>query len=217
MTNGQSINFINSVFNLIKTSKTISELEAIQNTLNIHKKNRLKSDVYAKIEFDIKPEEIDELISNNIINKDLSFNEDITAKLTDPLSKILFATVWKNGDIIKIKHILKGILEVKNTISSQKDAFVFYQFGKYLTKTSGQPIIDQHVIRAFSLYLNTKDEQIDNLRKINKITNSHITIVDYYKKWLTSEELTTELKKQKDYTYHIDKLLFAAGKTVKLK
>ena len=31
-----------------------------------------------------------------------------------------------------------------------------------------------------------------------------------------SDELTPELREEKDYTYYIDKILFAIGKTIKI-
>jgi hypothetical protein len=40
-------------------------------------------------------------------------------------------------------------------------------------------------------------------------------IIRQYIAWLSSDELTNELKNEPDYSYHIDKLLFATGKTIK--
>ena len=216
MTDLQTIEFTTKIFNLIKNTKTISELEAIADNLKIPKKNRMSIDSYPKIEFDIKTNEIQSLIDKNIIDDDLNFEADITEKLTDPLVKLLYATAWKNGDLKKIKHIIKGILESEKENNNQNDALVFYQFGKYLTKTPGQPIIDQHVIRAFAIYNSTNSENIAKLRKLETLNKNHKSLIAEYKEWLTSDNLTKELKSQKDYSYHIDKLLFATGKTIKL-
>jgi hypothetical protein len=117
----------------------------------------------------------------------------------------------------KIKHIIKGILGSENNSNDQDNALVFYQFGKYLTKIPGQPIIDQHVIRAYSIYCLTDSENVETLRKLETVDKTHKPIIKEYKNWLTSDNITIELKKEKEYTYHIDKLLFATGKTIKFR
>jgi hypothetical protein len=215
MTNQQAIKFTNDIFDLIKKAKTILDLENIPEKLEIPTKNRMNIDGYPKIEFSINQNEIQSLLESKILDNDLNFTTDITSRLTDPLTKLLYATAWKNGDLKKVKHIIKGILESKNENSEQDEALVFYQFGKYLTKVPGQPIIDQHVIRAFAIHTLTDLEQTTTLRQIEIIDKRHKKIIKQYKDWLTSDELTNELKKIKDYTYDIDKLLFATGKTIK--
>ena len=215
MTDNQSIVFITEIFKLIKESKTISELDNIADKLKIPEKNRMRIEKYPKIEFEIKTNEIQSLIDKGIIDDDLNFEPNITNKITDPLTKLLYATSWKNGDLTKIKHIIKGILESKKDNNNQDDALVFYQFGKYLTKTPGQPIIDQHVIRAFAIYLSENHENVGKLRKMGTLDKKHKLLIAEYKKWLSSDNLTKELRSQTDYSYYIDKLLYATGKTIK--
>ncbi|MCK9450762.1 MAG: hypothetical protein M0Q90_03655 [Bacteroidales bacterium] len=217
MTDQQAITFTTSIFDSIKKSKTISDLENIPDKLDIPKKNRMNIDGYPKIEFDIKPIEIETLINNGILDSELKFTTDITSKLSDPLAKILYATAWKNGDLKKVKHIIKGILDSENNDNDQDDALVFYQFGKYLTKKSGQPIIDQHVIRAYAIYCSTDNENVEKFRKLETLDKTHKTIINKYIQWLTSDNLTKELRSEKDYSYYIDKLLFATGKTIKFR
>ena len=215
MTDIEAINFTKDIFDLIKKAKTIEDLESISDRMEIPTKNRMNNDGYPKIEFSISPAEILLLQNSEILNNNYKFEIDITSKLTDPLAKILFATAWKNGDLKKVRHIIKGVMDSDVENSDQDDALVFYQFGKYLTKMPGQPIIDQHVIRAFAVYKSLDFNQISSLRKIELINKSHKLIINLYKEWLTSGELTNELKTLKDYTYRIDKLLFATGKTIK--
>jgi hypothetical protein len=217
MTDEQAKIFTNDIFELIKNSKTIFDLESIPDKLEIPTKNRMNVDGYPKIEFSINQKKIQTLIDNKIIDNDLNFTTDITSKLTDPLSKLLYATSWKNGDLKKVKHIIKGILESENKSSDQDEALVFYQFGKYLTKVVGQPIIDQHVIRAYAIYCSTDTVEFEKLRKIETLDKTHKTIINEYKTWLTSDNLKQELRAEKDYTYYIDKLLFATGKTIKFR
>ena len=102
-----------------------------------------------------------------------------------------------------------------NWVTNKEDALVFYQFGKYLTKVPGEPIIDQHILRAFAIYTSTDMLNIKNFRKMKSVGKKQISLIIAYKAWLTSNEITEDLKKEADYSYHIDKLLFAAGKTVK--
>lgn len=217
MTDQQAVKFTKDIFDLIKKSKTILDLEDIPDKMGILTKNRMSMDGYPKIEYKINQNEIQSLLDNKILDNDLNFTKDITAKLTDPLTKLLYATSWKNGDLKKVKHIIRGILDIEKENSDQDEALVFYQFGKYLTKTPGQPIIDQHVIRAFAIYKLTDIDQTTALRQIEIIDKRHKTIIRQYKDWLTSDELTNELRNESDYTYHIDKLLFATGKTIKIR
>ena len=217
MTDQQAIKFNKDIFELIKKSKTILDLESIPDKLEIPIKNRMNVDGYPKIEFSISQEEIQSLLDNKIIDDNLNFTKDITSKLADPLSKLLYATSWKNGDLKKVKHIIKGILDSENESSDQDEALVFYQFGKYLTKAVGQPIIDQHVIRAYSIYSSTDNTEVERLRKLETIDKTHKTIINEYKTWLTSDNLRQELRNEKDYTYYVDKLLFATGKTIKFR
>lgn len=215
MTDEQALKLTKDIFELIKKSKTISDLEAIPDKLQIPTKNRMNSSNYPKIEFKIDPGEIQSLLDNKILDNELNITTDITSRLTDPLTKLLYALSWKNGDLRKIKHIIRGILECEKEDGDQNEALVFYQFGKYLTKTHGQPIIDQHVIRAFAIYKLDDMNQIKDLRRIAIIDKRYTSIIKQYKIWLNSDELTPELKNEPDYTYHIDKLLFATGKTIK--
>lgn len=216
MTHLEAKEFTNQVFDLIKKSKTTEDIDNILDTLKIPIKNRMKSDAYPQIKFKLDKSDIDALINKDLIDKTtLTFKKDITEKLTDPLTKLLYSTVWKNGDIKKIKHIIKGIKEVNDNSNEQDDALVFYQFGKYLTKTPGQPIIDQHVLRAFAIYKSTDDNNIETLQKLETLKKTHKTLINDYINWLQSDELKNELKAISEYTYFIDKLLFATGKTIK--
>ena len=48
---------------------------------------------------------------------------------------------------------------------------MFYQFGKYLTKKPGEPIIDQHVLRAFGIFKADGDkDRIKKLKRLSLIT-----------------------------------------------
>jgi len=218
MNEKESLKFIKKVFKSIERSKSIDDLNNILNFPEIPKKNIIKTDSYPKIEFSITENEIQQLIDNGFLDDELNFHKDITKKIENSLTKLFYATAWKNGDLKKMRHIIRGIMDAEKDKDEQDNALVFYQFGKYLTKTKGQPIIDQHVIRAFALYKEKEiDFNIEQIRKIESLEKKHKSIIKAFKKWLTSENLTKELMKIKDYTYYIDKVLFAVGKTIKLK
>lgn len=217
MTPEEAKKFTDDIFALIKKARAITDIEAIQDKLKIPQKNRMDIISYPEIKYSISQEEIQSLIDNQTIDENLNFSLDISEKLIDPLTKLLYATAWKNGDLKKIKHIIKGVKEAKSKRYDQNDALVFYQFGKYLTKMEGQPIIDQHVIRAFAVYKCSKNISVEKLQKLETLNKTHKTQINDYINWLRSNELTDEIKSQKEYSYHIDKLLFATGKTIKFR
>ena len=217
MTNEEAKEFTNNVFKKITESNTIEDIDNVFENLKIPEKNRMKSDTYPQLKFKIDKDDIDTLIEKELIDENtFAFKNDITEKLKDPLAKLLFATVWKRGDLKKVKHIIKGVTESNNNTIEQDDALVFYQFGRYLTKDHGQPIIDQHVIRAFIVYKSEDTNKLEMLRKFETIKKSDKDVITEYKNWLKGDLLSENLKKNPDYTYHIDKLLFATGKTIKI-
>lgn len=209
--------FVTKLFALIEKSRTVDDLSKIYESCEIPTKNRVNLDTYSKIEFKITEDEIKQLVDHTILTEDLEFAPNVTSKLQDPLTKILYATAWKNGDLKKIKHIAKGILECQNEKIKQDDALVFHQFGRYLTKIPGEPIIDQHVLRAFGVYSTSDENEIRELLELEIINKKHKELIYKYKNWLISENIHSELKTIEDYSYYIDQLLFAAGKTIKLK
>ena len=214
MTNQEAKSFIDNIFELIKQAKTIEDLIAIEEDKFSGSKFRMDVKSYPKIEFKITPKEIQTLLSNGILDKDFNFQDNITSKITEPLTKLLYSLAWKNGDLKKLKHIAKGVSTPNK--NDQKTALVFYQFGKYLTKT-GQPIIDQHVIRAFSISKLEEPCSIKKFRKLSTITENEQCNIREYIKWLRSGELSNELRSKEDYCYYIDKILFATGRKTKLK
>ena len=216
MDNIEAKSFIDNIFELIKQAKTIEDLISIEEKEFSESKFKMEVKSYPKIEFKITPKEIRILVSNGILNKDFSFQDNITSKITEPLTKLLYSLAWKNGDLKKLKHIAKGVSEITSNENDQKTALVFYQFGKYLTKT-GQPIIDQHVIRAFSISKLEEPYSIEKFRKLSTITKNEKSNIREYIKWLSSGELSNELKSKEDYCYYIDKILFATGRKTKLK
>jgi hypothetical protein len=209
---------IKTVFNDICLSKSISDLEKILEKNKVEKKYWIKDVDYPKLELSITKSEIEKLEDNSFIIDNI-FNHNKIAKVDNTIAKLLYAMAWKNGDLKKIKHIIQGIKDVDEINYSKTDGLVFYQFGKYITKKEGEPIIDQHVLRAFKVYKTDANNETEILisRKLATISKNEVDLIIDYKTWLLSDEISDELKNEIDYAYHIDKILFAVGKKIKLK
>ncbi len=205
---------VDEIFNLIKTATTNSQIdELISGQLD---ENKMDSEAYPYLHFSLTPNEIQQLFNSGLLNSDGNLANSISQRDDlNPLTKLLYAVLWKNGDLKKIKHIVQGVQRTDELTSNKENGLVFYQFGKFLTKT-GQPIIDQHVLRAFAVYKSTEVEEVRQLRKKGTLNKNDRPLIEEYKIWLKSDELTAELRSNHEYSYHIDQLLFALGKTIKV-
>ena len=203
---------ITQTFEKLLTSKTVDEVERILDDLKVDMKYRMDDKVYPRLKFKITKQEIEELKEKGLITADNLLADIANA---DPLTKLLYSVSWKNGDLKKVKHIIEGI--VSGQEDEKENGLVFYQFGKYLTKKPGEPIIDQHVLRAFGLFKANGDaDRVEKLKRLSLITKKEKELIDQYKLWLRTE-LTKELRDSENYSYHVDKVLFAVGKSVKEK
>ena len=204
----KSINIVeyNSLFDKIEHSTTKEDLEEIATNYNIN----LYDNKYPRLDFNISRVEIEELKNTGIlttINLDLlSINQDSL----NPIAKLLFALVWKQGDLQKLKQIIKGIEEVEKPDDQKKDALIFYCFGNHLGDPTKYPIIDQHVIRAFNLFnLINNNSNSDSVRKSDKVNQLDRK---NYLNWIGKFE-----NENADFLYYLDRILFEIGKAVKLK
>lgn len=203
---------VRRTFEKLRTSKTVDEIEKILDDLKIESKYRMDDKVYPRLKFKITKQEIDELKEKGLITAD-NLLTDISS--ADTLTKLLYSVSWKNGDLKKVKHIIEGI--ISGQTDEKENGLVFYQFGKYLTKKPGEPIIDQHVLRAFGIFkANGDKDKIEKLKRLSLITKKEKELIDQYKLWLRTE-LTKELRSIDNYSYYVDKVLFAVGKSVKEK
>lgn len=219
MNNEEVQELVKYVFQKLEAAETIDHIENILNDSKVYKikKNKMDEETYPKLHFKITAEE---LKTADFLTDDKTFSIDISKLELNPLTKLLYAICWKNGDLKKVKHIIQGITSNQTDLDDKNDGLVFYQFGKYLSKQSGEPIIDQHVLRAFSLLkafkANRSDDCINQIRSKSIITKKDKELINDYKEWLATK-LKEELREIKDYCYYIDKLLFALGKTIKAK
>jgi hypothetical protein len=120
--------------------------------------------------------------------------------------------VWKQGDLKKFKGIIDGLTSDKDDIDLKKP-FVFYQLGRHIAH--GEPMIDQHVVRAFKVFieqgkLNTEDLSRASSKKMdNEIFSDKKSLYQQYIHWVKSLEL------KKNEIFAIDKIMFALGKYLK--
>jgi len=133
-----------------------------------------------------------------------------------PLEKLFYATLWKNGDLSKISHIINGIKDESNISAT----VTFYHFGKFLAEPEENPIIDQHVIRAYKL-LTTKDT-IDAvlLKVISKsglLSTKDSDICKNYIDWVKCQHEVCPHEDRGHLFQIIDDVMFAFGKMIRSK
>lgn len=223
MENEKVKKLVKTVFSLIEKAKNTKDIQAITNCQEISKfkelleKNAVKTNTFPQINFQFSVDEV-KILKNYFENDEFKIKGD--NKIKDPLSKLLYSLAWKNGDLGKIKHIYKGVVaELNNFDEKVSQALVFHQFGKHLANPLGQPIIDQHVIRAYAIYVSEGliDDDIDKIRRIEEITSKHNHFLNGYVNWIKGITEKLDIKDKRDFIYQVDRLLFAVGKTIKLK
>jgi hypothetical protein len=98
----------------------------------------------------------------------------------------------------------------------QKFGAVFYEFGGYVSGKHSY-ILDQHTLRCFAIY-ESSDETIASARSLELIDGTkpkHIDWMNSYKEFY--EAISTDILCDKsDFLYSVDRLLFGAGKLIKL-
>ena len=131
-----------------------------------------------------------------------------------PLEKLFYATLWKNGDLSKISHIINGIKDESNISAT----VTFYHFGKFLAEPEENPIIDQHVIRAYKL-VTTKD-QIDDvvLKVIGKsglLSPKDSDTCNNYIAWVKHQHVTCPHENRIRLFEVVDDVMFAFGRMIR--
>jgi len=201
--------FTKKVFKEIESKKTCEELVTIIDNSVTLSKYKLPTDKYPPIKFSVTLEEKEQL--KKLFDKDGKFSENIYYESEGVLSKLLYAMAWKNGDLPKLKHIVNGVLHSGKDSIEQETGLVFYQFGKHLINPSIEPIVDQHVLRAFAV----ENKQFVVSNKSTYSPREQKILIDKYKEWLGSSKIQQELRKEANYMYYIDQVLFATGKAIK--
>jgi hypothetical protein len=159
----------------------------------------------------------DEFITK-LKNLDLSENGSLKVNseiLDNEISKLLYMMVWKQGDLKKFQGIIDGLTSDKDDIVL-KEPFVLYQLGRHIAH--GEPMIDQHVIRAFKVFIEVgKLNPIDFSTKPSTKMDKNSFLVNSNKKALFEKYIDwVKLRGSKHHkTNDIDNIMFALGKYLK--
>ena len=216
MNNLEAVALIDNTFSSIMNAKSVSSLKDILSSHPLLTAKQMDRSKYPELQLQITPEDVSSLMGE-MLDDDLRLHADLSARLETPLEKLLYALAWKNGDLQKLGHIVKGASEVGDSIQmSNGPAQVFRQFGRHLADRS-EPIVDQHVLRAFELYEQIQSPQEEKITKVRAKINwdKDVACIQRYKSWL-SEHFSQRQSKEQAYVMNIDMVLFALGRAVKV-
>jgi hypothetical protein len=130
-----------------------------------------------------------------------------------PLEKLLYAFLWKQGELGNFHLFLKGFT---NSPIRTQDRIVLFEFAKYLTGQNDY-ILDQHTLRCFAVASSEDQASIEEALRIEKITEKNLgPCIKIYKDFYEHLKLRSgENQERDDFFYEVDRVLFAAGKCLK--
>ncbi|UZO79274.1 hypothetical protein NBT05_09855 [Aquimarina sp. ERC-38] len=199
-------------FKIIEKSTNCEQLEDWEKELKnkLDKKNFIDIKKYPRIAFRFNDEDLDYFRdeSNQELASLIGSSNDL--KLT-PREKLMLSMLWKNGDLGKEKHIINGLLN-KDHEKSKKTGQIFHQFGRKLKSPDKEPIIDQHILRAFKYYQNTSNT--GEYAYSEHFSKQNSKAISDYKDWITENVLANKPNPE-DYLYYTDRILFGIGKYLK--
>ena len=200
MTDGDVIILVNNIFSKIHDARTISELESIPK--EIPSKFKYDENKYPPLKIEFSEQEI-KSIKNIFEDSNINLQES----LNGPIAKLLYALIWKQGDLVKLKPIAEG-MNIELDLQ-KKEAAIFRQFGRHLVNRD-EPIVDQHVLRAYAIFKYQGDIlKVNSIRKQEKFD---LDIIKSYKEWFeTNKKLSLE-----GFGTYLDHILFGLGKTIKM-
>lgn len=150
MNKSEALNLVETTFIEILKAHDVSALKDMLTTNPTLKKWQMDRSKYPELQLESMVKDIASLMTDKL-DEDLRLHADLSVRLETPLEKLLYALAWKNGDLQKVAHIIKGAADVRPTSLTNGPGQVFRQFGRYLADRS-ESIVDQHVLRAFELY-----------------------------------------------------------------
>lgn len=205
-------NKMKELFDNIQSFRCLSEIDDYIKSLSLDSQIQSFYDKYPRYKFGIDPVDILTMVSSGIIDKNNKL--DTNNFNGTPLEKLLVAALWKNGDINKIQHIIDGILEVEGFRTN--NSLIFKQFGHSL-RNSLEPIVDQHVLRAYEVFLSIySDKKVCLLRKKDNYNNSDYELLKSYKDWFKNLIYLIPINEQLEFKEKLDKILFINGKAIKI-
>lgn len=186
----------------IQESRTEGELKAILEDSEI-KDFVMNKNRYHQMNLTITSDQLQSYFVSGLLRKDGSIDET-KIELESTTTKLLYALLWKQGDLQKVKYIVQGISGDQPVPES---GMVLYYFGKHLADKK-QPIIDQHVIRAHAVASNKSRFNEDIL------TKKDLENIKSYIEWF-QHSLPPEMSSSQDCRYVVDQVLYALGKRIK--
>ncbi|VVN34746.1 hypothetical protein PS662_05089 [Pseudomonas fluorescens] len=214
MNNSQALKLVETTFSEILKAKNVSDLKQILNSDPLLEKWQMDRTKYPELQLELTAQDISSLMAGKV-DKDLRLHADLSARLETPLEKLLYALVWKNGDLQKVAHIIKGAADVRPTSLINGPGQVFRQFGRHLADRS-ESIVDQHVLRAFELYeqIDTPDSATVKAKRKKINWDKDVACIERYKGWL-SKHFKGRQDSEPGFVVNIDMVLFALGRAVK--
>lgn len=203
---------IRDSFNIIEESNEYSILKDFENNLKIKlgSKYFINEEKYPRINFKFNNEDLNYFFELEKQEKELKSFIDNPDDLT-PREKLMLSMLWKNGDLGKEKYILDGLFN-KERSDNKNSGYVFYQFGKKLKSPSKEPIIDQHILRAFKFYQNVVHQNNYSYSDTTS-TKENQKAIQEYKIWI--EKKIIAKNDSEDFLYYTDRILFGIGKYLK--
>lgn len=214
MNNLEALKLVETTFTEILNADKVSDLKKILTSDPLLEKWQMDRNKYPELQLKLTDHDIGSLMTK--VGNDLRLHADLSAKLETPLEKLLYALVWKNGDLQKVAHIIKGAADVRPTSLTNGPGQVFRQFGRHLADRS-ESIVDQHVLRAFELYEQINDPVFSKIKTIRKKINwdKDVACIERYKRWLC-EHFKERQDAEPGFVVSIDMVLFALGRAVKI-
>lgn len=217
LSNDQAKVLVGDLMSLINCASSVADLLAkladMPNWPGIEK--NMPGEKFPRLRMQITPKEISELHAMGVLTDELKlspilasgkFNSD---KPLSALEKLMYAVLWKNGDLGKEHHVAAGVYDRGHT---QKTGTVFYEFGGYLSGRNSF-IMDQHTLRSFAVVASEGDA-ITQARKLKTIVGRNDQHSDWMKAYVAFYKQIEA--KGKGYLYVVDKLFFGAGKLIKI-
>jgi hypothetical protein len=204
--------YIKNLFNELEHRYSIEELDSLMDSMGIRKQVEDFYIKYPSFDFFLTISDIQSLKSLGVINENNKL--DATKFPSDPLSKLLASVLWKNGDINKVQHIIDGVMGSLEDRSEY--SLIFKQYGASLA-SEDEPIVDQHVLRAFELYsLNVYSESsVEKSQKKSLFKTIDRPLLDRYRTWFKKIMSSVPVSERKFYKDKLDKIIFISGKAVK--
>lgn len=219
MNNLQALSLVQTTFTETLKAHNVSTLKEMLNTHPTLKKWRMDRSKYPELQLQLTADDISTLVDDKL-DQDLHLHANLSAYLETPLEKLLYALAWKNGDLQKVGHIIKGAIEAgQPTPLTNGPGQVFKQFGRHLADRS-ESIVDQHVLRAFELYELCKQNEFpnpDDVTTIRKKINwdKDVACITRYKTWLKTQ-FSERQRSELGFVVNIDMALFALGRAIKI-